>query len=350
MSDETSEEALTLPEPDDGEGPASRPEASADHESEATPIDADVNTTAPADAEAAVEMALDAAVEAEWAVDAAVDSEAAAQAALDADRAVEAALDAEAAVSIAEDAEAAEEAALDAEAAEEAALDAEAAAEGLPADPYSELRDELEFAEGEWFVVQSYAGYERRVKANLEMRAQTLGLEDKIFQVEVPMETVTEIKRGERKRVERVKLAGYVLVRMDFDEDTWAAVRDTPNVTGFLGGHNPPPLPLDEVVRMLVTPPSPAEAARAAAAAAAEQAPAAGKGASGSAATTPSAKPAIVSEYTAGDVVTVIDGPFESLTATISEVNAESGKITAMVELFGRDTPVELRFDQIVAT
>lgn len=209
-----------------------------------------------------------------------------------------------------------------------------------PVDPLQELRDELEFAEGDWFVVQSYAGYERRVKANLEMRVRNSNLEDAIYQIEVPMETVTEIKRGERKRVERVKLAGYVLVRMDFNEETWGAVRNTPNVTGFVGGHNPPPVPLDEVVRMLATPAQAAPAATGEAAAA----PAAGAAKVSGA---PSQGPRIVSDYAPDDVVTVIDGPFATLTATISEVNPEAGKVTAMVELFGRDTPVELRFDQI---
>lgn len=210
-------------------------------------------------------------------------------------------------------------------------------------DPELELEDALRAAYGDWFVIHSYAGYEKRVKENLEVRRHSLNMEDYIFQVEVPMETVFEVKKGERKRVERVKLPGYVLVRMDLTDESWGAVRNTPGVTGFVGNaSNPTPLMISEVVAMLSTPKQQAAAA----------APKAQSGTDdvASTAAAPSRKPTVVSDYNSGDVVTVIDGPFESLQATISEVNAEAQKITAMVELFGRDTPVELRFDQIVRT
>ncbi len=208
-------------------------------------------------------------------------------------------------------------------------------------DPEEELAESLRSAAGDWYVVHSYAGYERKVKANLETRIVSLNMEDHIFQIEVPMETVTEIKKGERKRIDRVKLPGYVLVRMDLTDESWGAVRHTPGVTGFVGhGSQPAPLSIPEVVKMLMTP----EQRRAAEP---EAGGAAVPGQKAAAATT-GKSPVVLSDYAAGDVVTVIDGPFESLQATVSEVNAEAGRLTAMVELFGRDTPVELRFDQVV--
>lgn len=203
--------------------------------------------------------------------------------------------------------------------------------------PEPDLRESLAMQPGHWYVIHSYAGYEKRVKANLERRRETMNLEERIFQVEVPEEEVTEFRKGEKKRVRRIKLPGYVLVRMDMDDETWGAVRHTPGVTGFVGNaHDPQPLSVDEVVRMLRIP-EPAKATSAAA-----------SGVAGRAAT--AAKPIVVTDFNVADVVTVIDGPFATLQATVSEVNAESQKLTAMVELFGRDTPVELRFDQVERT
>lgn len=203
------------------------------------------------------------------------------------------------------------------------------------ADPNAELLEALQVAPGEWYVVHSYAGYERRVKQNIEVARRNQDLEEEIFQVEVPMETVWEIKKGERKRVERVKLPGYVLVRMEHSPTSWTAIRNTPGVTGFVGhGGDPIPLSVPEVFEMLKGPERPVD----------RKAVEEEEGAPGR-----PAPQVAVSEYNVGDVVTVIDGPFESLQATISEINNESQRITAMVELFGRDTPVELRFDQVTA-
>lgn len=221
---------------------------------------------------------------------------------------------------------------------EEASAGAEeqpaAAVEDAAPDPNAELLDALRAAPGEWFVVHSYAGYERRVKANIEIARKNQDLEEEIFQIEVPMETVWEMKKGERKRVERVKLPGYVLVRMEHSPRSWTAIRNTPGVTGFVGhGGDPIALSIDDVFEMLKGPERPAEPVPGR-----DEAP--GKAVK---------KTVEASEYHVGDVVTVIDGPFESLQATISEVNPEAQRITAMVELFGRDTPVELRFDQITA-
>lgn len=217
------------------------------------------------------------------------------------------------------------------------------AADEAPADPNAELLEALQAAPGQWFVVHSYAGYERRVKANIEefVRREGRGTEDdldsehetaEIHQIEVPMETVWEVKKGERKKVDRVKLPGYVLVRMEPSAATFSAIRHTAGVTGFVGqGGEPVPLGVSEVFEMLKGPERPADRE------AGEKTTAGGR----------PAKLVELSEYHVGDVVTVVDGPFESLQATISEVNPEARRITAMVELFGRDTPVELRFDQI---
>lgn len=221
-----------------------------------------------------------------------------------------------------------------------ATADAAPTSDGEPeAEP--DLRESLTMQPGEWFVIHSYAGYEKRVKANLERRRETMNLEDRIFQVEVPEEEVWEFRKGEKKKVRRIKLPGYVLVRMDLDDETWGAVRHTPGVTGFVGNSTAPmPLSIDEVVRML----QPPEPAKPAAAAATDSGSA---GTAGTGGTTPTATTTVVSDFSVGDIVTVIDGPFATLQATISEVNGESQKLTAMVELFGRDTPVELRFDQV---
>jgi transcriptional antiterminator NusG len=200
-----------------------------------------------------------------------------------------------------------------------------------------DLRESLIMAPGDWYVIHSYAGYEKRVKANLERRSETMNQEDSIFQVEVPEEDVWEFRMGEKKKVRRIKLPGYVLVRMELDGESWGVVRHTPGVTGFVGSANDPvPLSIDEVIRML----QPPDTAKASAEATDDSETSSGEAKSTSG--TP-----IVTDFNVGDIVTVIDGPFATLQATISEVIIESQKLTAEVELFGRDTPVELRFDQV---
>ncbi|PJE98220.1 transcription termination/antitermination protein NusG [Streptomyces carminius] len=211
---------------------------------------------------------------------------------------------------------------------------AEAAEEEKAADPVAALRDELRALPGEWYVIHTYAGYEKRVKANLEQRAVSLNVEDFIYQAEVPEEEIVQIKNGERKNVRQNKLPGYVLVRMDLTNESWGVVRNTPGVTGFVGNaYDPYPLTLDEVVKML----APEAEERAAAAAAAE-----------SGAPAPSRRLEVqVLDFEVGDSVTVTDGPFATLQATINEINADSKKVKGLVEIFGRETPVELSFDQI---
>jgi transcriptional antiterminator NusG len=203
-------------------------------------------------------------------------------------------------------------------------------------DPAVALKAELRTKPGEWYVIHSYAGYENKVKANLETRVQNLDVGDYIFQVEVPTEEVTELKNGQRKQVNRKVLPGYILVRMDLTDDSWAAVRNTPGVTGFVGATSrPSALSLDDVVKFLL-PPSPAKK------------PA--KGAAGSAPTTPEAgleRPVVEVDYEVGESVTVMDGPFATLPASVSEVNAEQQKLKVLVSIFGRETPVELTFNQV---
>ena len=202
-------------------------------------------------------------------------------------------------------------------------------------DPVQAFKDDLASKFGDWYVIHSYAGYENRVKTNLETRIQSLNMEDYIFEIEVPMEEVTEIKSGQRKLVRRVRMPGYVLVRMDLTDESWGAVRHTPGVTGFVGNaHQPVPLSLDEVYTMI----KPAELEMAAAAAAAPGAAASAGG--------PSADAPVV-DFEVGESVTVMDGPFETLPATISEINAESQKLKVLVSIFGRETPVELSFGQV---
>ncbi|MFJ2177194.1 transcription termination/antitermination protein NusG [Streptomyces sp. NPDC101062] len=231
--------------------------------------------------------------------------------------------------------EAAEDSAeADDEAADDEADDeAEAVAEA-PADPVAALRDELRGLPGEWYVIHTYAGYEKRVKANLEQRAVSLNVEEFIYQAEVPEEEIVQIKNGERKNVRQNKLPGYVLVRMDLTNESWGVVRNTPGVTGFVGNaYDPYPLTLDEIVKMLA-PEAEEKAAR-------EAAEAEGKPA-------PSRKVEVqVLDFEVGDSVTVTDGPFATLQATINEINADSKKVKGLVEIFGRETPVELSFDQI---
>ncbi|MFJ8588038.1 transcription termination/antitermination protein NusG [Streptomyces sp. NPDC093595] len=217
---------------------------------------------------------------------------------------------------------------------EDEAAEEEAAEPEAPADPVAALRDELRGLPGEWYVIHTYAGYEKRVKANLEQRAVSLNVEDFIYQAEVPEEEIVQIKNGERKNVKQNKLPGYVLVRMDLTNESWGVVRNTPGVTGFVGNaYDPYPLTLDEIVKMLA-PEAEEKAAR-------EAAEAEGKPA-------PARKVEVqVLDFEVGDSVTVTDGPFATLQATINEINADSKKVKGLVEIFGRETPVELSFDQI---
>jgi transcriptional antiterminator NusG len=202
------------------------------------------------------------------------------------------------------------------------------------ADPLEEFRETLRSKPGDWFVVHTYSGMENRVKANLENRITSLNMEDYIHEVIVPTEEVAEIKNGQRKLVKRTVLPGYVLVRMDLTDESWSAVRHTPSVTGFVGhSHQPVPLSLEEVESML----APAIVAEVETAAP-EQAGAAGA---------PAKKKVEVADFNVGDSVMVVDGPFATLHATITEINAESQRVKALVEIFGRETPVELSFTQI---
>ena len=202
--------------------------------------------------------------------------------------------------------------------------------------PLEAFRRELWAKPGDWFVVHTYSGMENRVRANLENRISSLHMEDYIHEIVVPTEEVAEIKNGQRKMVKRTVLPGYVLVRMDLTDESWAAVRHTPSVTGFVGhSHQPVPLSMDEVENMLA--PSVVAAAEAATAAAGGQP--AGGGAT--------KKPVEVADFDVSDSVMVVDGPFATLHATITEINAESQRVKALVEIFGRETPVELSFSQI---
>ena len=258
-----------------------------------------------------------------------------AEAIIEAEEAIE---DAEAVVEAEAELEAVEEAAeivveaeLVEEAVEEAVLE-ESADEDV--DPVAAFREQMRIAPGDWYVIHSYAGYENKVKGNIETRISTMNMEDYIFQVEVPMEEVTEIKGGVRKLVRRNKFPGYVLVRMDLTDESWGAIRHTPGVTGFVGhGHQPAPLSLDEVVGILAPAPEKKAAAPGTAAAATGGA---------------SAAAAVEVDFAVGDSVTVVDGPFATLHATVSEINIEAQKVTGLVEIFGRETPVELAFSQIV--
>jgi transcription termination/antitermination protein NusG len=195
--------------------------------------------------------------------------------------------------------------------------------EKKPDDAREEFERELRMLPGDWYVVHSYAGYENRVKTNLESRIQSLNMEDYIFQIEVPVHQVTEIKGGKRQQVQEKVLPGYILVRMDLTDESWAVVRNTPGVTGFVGlSSRPSPLQLGEVANLLAPEPEPgtkqAEAAR----------------------------PSKV-EFEVGESVTVMDGPFATLPATVNEINSDTQKLKVLVSIFGRETPVELSFDQV---
>jgi transcriptional antiterminator NusG len=197
-------------------------------------------------------------------------------------------------------------------------------------DPVEAFRAKLRRQEGDWYVIHSYAGYENRVKVNLETRIQTLNMEDYIFEIQVPMEEVVEIKNTTRKIVNRVRIPGYVLVRMELTDASWGAVRHTPGVTGFVGNaHNPVPLSLNEVFSML------------------EHTVTAGKTEGGK--PTKAAQPSapITVDFEVGESVTVNDGPFETLPATISEIKPESQQLVVLVTIFERETPVTLSFNQV---
>jgi transcriptional antiterminator NusG len=230
----------------------------------------------------------------------------------------------------ADEAPADEEAPLEAEApADEAAPAAEDEAPAV--DPVEEFKSKLRRQEGDWYVIHTYAGYENRVKTNLETRIQSLNMEDDIFQIEVPMEEVVEIKNAQRKIVRRVRIPGYVLVRMNLTDASWGAVRHTPGVTGFVGqdAYNPVPLRLDEVFEML----NPVF-----------EAP---QGAGAESSAQPSAQPQIDVDFEVGESVIVKEGPFETLPATISEIKVESQQLVVLVSIFERETPVTLGFNQV---
>jgi len=209
--------------------------------------------------------------------------------------------------------------------AETAQVEAAPAVPDVPAepeedlDPVEEFRRQLDALPGDWYVLHTYAGYEGRVKSNLEQRTASLNMEDYIFQIEVPTEEVVQVKGGKRQTVQQKKYPGYVYIRMDLTDESWSAVRNTPNVTGFVGLTNrPSPLRIEEVASIL--------------------APAVEK----KRVEAPKAQ-----EYSVGESVTVTDGPFATLPATISEVNLDAQRLKVLVSIFGRETPVELEFNQV---
>ena len=215
----------------------------------------------------------------------------------------------------------------------EAAVKAVEDEEETSTDPYEEFRAELRSKLGKWYVIHSYAGFERRVKSNIENRMVSMNMEDYIYEVQVPMEDVVEIKNGQRKMVNRVRIPGYVLVRMDLNEDSWSVVRHTPGVTGFVGNaHNPTPLRFEEAFNMLKSLVQivdvPAKA-----------------GAKGGKAVSRSIPQEV--DFEIGETITIKEGSFAGLPGSISEIKPESGKLTVLVSLFERETPVELSFDQV---
>ncbi|MUU72654.1 transcription termination/antitermination protein NusG [Pseudarthrobacter sp. GA104] len=213
---------------------------------------------------------------------------------------------------------------------EEQSTDALAAAAAkAEVDPAEEFKAKLRRQEGDWYVIHSYAGYENRVKANLETRIQTLDMEDYIFEIQVPMEEVVEIKNAQRKVINRVRIPGYVLVRMDLTDASWGAVRHTPGVTGFVGNaHNPVPLRLDEVFSMLAPVFEEEQAEKGKPVNKQNQAP-------------------VDVDFEVGESVIVKEGPFETLPATISEIKVESQTLVVLVSIFERETPVTLAFNQV---
>ncbi|MHA6693214.1 transcription termination/antitermination protein NusG [Homoserinimonas sp. A520] len=209
----------------------------------------------------------------------------------------------------------------------------EAGVEEAEVDPYEEFRAELKSLPGKWYVIHSYSGFEKRVKQNIENRRVSMTMEDYVFQVEVPMEDVVEIKNGQRKLVTRVRIPGYVLVRMELNEDSWSVVRHTPGVTGFVGNaHNPTPLRFEEAFSMLKSLAQIVEAPAKA-------------GAKGGKAVSRSIPQEV--DFEVGETITIKEGSFAGLPGSISEIKPESGKLTVLVSLFERETPVELSFDQV---
>jgi transcriptional antiterminator NusG len=257
---------------------------------------------------------------------AAGEAEASADAAVPASDVAVMASDAGVAASDSEEAAAASEEAEEAEEAE--ASDASEEDAGSEEDnPLEEFQRELRMMPGDWYVVHSYAGYENRVKTNLESRIQSLNMEDFIYQIEVPVHQVTEIKGGKRQQVSEKVLPGYILVRMELTDESWAVVRNTPGVTGFVGlSSRPSPLQLGEVAALLAPEPEPGTAAAAASSA---------------------ARATATPEFEVGESVTVMDGPFATLPATVNEINGDTQKLKVLVSIFGRETPVELSFDQV---
>ncbi len=224
------------------------------------------------------------------------------------------------------------EAEVESELAEQSSVD-EAGADEAEVDPYEEFRKELRFKPGKWYVIHSYAGFEKRVKQNIENRKVSMAMEDYVFQVEVPMEDVVEIKNGQRKLVNRVRIPGYVLVRMELNEDSWSVVRHTPGVTGFVGNsHNPTPLRFEEAFNMLKSLVQIVEAPVKA-------------GAKGGKVAQRSIPQEV--DFEVGETITIKEGSFAGLPGSISEIKPESGKLTVLVSLFERETPVELSFDQV---
>jgi transcriptional antiterminator NusG len=200
----------------------------------------------------------------------------------------------------------------------------DAADEDAEVDPVQQFKAELRAMPGDWYVVHSYAGYENRVRTNLESRTQSLNMEDFIFQIEVPTHEVIEVKSGKRQQVQEKVLPGYILVRMDLTDESWAAVRNTPGVTGFVGlSSRPSPLSLDEVANLLAPVPEEKAAKKA------------------------ETMRAAAVDFEVGQSVTVMDGPFASLPATVSEINPDTQKLKVLVSIFGRETPVELSFEQV---
>jgi len=209
-------------------------------------------------------------------------------------------------------------------AAQPAAGEAEDADEDAEVDPVQQFKSELRALPGDWYVVHSYAGYENRVRTNLESRTQSLNMEEYIFQIEVPTHEVIEVKSGKRQQVQEKVLPGYILVRMDLTDESWAAVRNTPGVTGFVGlSSRPSPLSLDEVASLLAPVPEEKAAKKA------------------------ETMRAAAVDFEVGQSVTVMDGPFASLPATVNEINPDTQKLKVLVSIFGRETPVELSFDQV---
>jgi transcriptional antiterminator NusG len=242
--------------------------------------------------------------------------------------------DADALVDDALDIDSAEEADAAAEATDDEA-DSHELAQAEEEDPYAEFRTELRRKPGKWYVVHSYAGFEKRVKQNIENRRTSLGMEEYIFEVQVPMEDVVEIKNGQRKLVTRVRIPSYVLVRLDLNEDSWSTVRHTPGVTGFVGNaHNPTPLRFEEAFTMLKSTVPVADVAPV-------------KGAAISVGGGVSRMLPAEVDFEVGETITIKEGSFAGLPGTINEIKPESGKLTVLVSLFERETPVELGFDQV---